>query len=340
MSGPDPAYRAVEVAPSGELQLTERPLLAPGDGEVRIRVEACGVCHTDVASVHAHPGTEPSVVPGHEVVGLIDAVGPGVHGWAPGDRVGISVLGGHCGYCGACRHGDFLHCVNQFRTGLQADGGYAEYLTARSSGLVAIPAGYSPAAAAPLLCAGLTTYNAIRRAGVRPGATVAIQGIGGLGHLGVQYARKLGMNTVAIARGTDKELFARQLGADHYVDARDPRQAVASLQALGGADAIVCTASSGASSSALAEGLAVNGKLVIVGASPDPVTIATGHLIDRGVEVIGSLTGTPAENEENLAFALREGVSAIIERAPLTEAPAAYARMLAGQARFRIVLQP
>jgi alcohol dehydrogenase, propanol-preferring len=330
----DPAtYRAIQVSDAGELELTERPLLDPPAGEVRIRVEACGICHTDAAAVNPHPETEQGVVPGHEVVGVIDRVGPGVVGWADGDRVGVGFLGGHCGYCDPCRHGNFVRCENQDRTGISRDGGYAEYMTARASGLVRIPGEYRAVAAAPLLCAGLTTYKAILGADVESGDTVAVQGIGGLGHLGVQYANKMGMKTVAIARGTEKEPFALELGADHYVDASDPEAAVDSLKALGGADLILATASSGAASSALVGGIATDGELVVVGASDDPVTVSTGELIGRGVTVTGSLTGSPVENEENLAFAAREGVEAMIEEMPLADAPAGFARMLAGDDR-------
>ncbi|HEY0278843.1 MAG TPA: alcohol dehydrogenase catalytic domain-containing protein [Solirubrobacterales bacterium] len=340
MADTAPTYRAVEVAASGELQLTRRPLLDPVAGEVRIKVDACGVCHTDVATIHPHPETEPNVVPGHEVVGVIDALGEGVEGWEIGRRVGVGLLGGNCGHCYACRERDFLHCENQQRTGLHRDGGYAEYMTAKTSGLVAIPAEYDSAAAAPLLCAGLTTYNALIHAGVAPRDLVAVQAIGGLGHLAVQYADKMGMNTVALARGSEKEPLALELGADRYIDVSDAAAAVTALKALGGADVIVTTASSGAASSALVDGLAMNGKLMVVGASQDPVTIATGDVIDRGIQVLGSLTGSPAENEENLAFASRQGVAAWIEVMPLAEAAAAYARMLEGKARFRMVLVP
>jgi propanol-preferring alcohol dehydrogenase len=298
----------------------------PAESHVRIRVEACGVCHTDAVGLHPHPATEPGIVPGHEVVGTIDAVGGGVRRWKVGDRVGVGFLAGHCGYCAACRHGDFIRCENQPCTGLQVDGGYAEYMIARESGLVSVPAGLSSAAAAPLLCAGLTVRNALLH--------------GGLGHLALQYADKMGLNTVAIARGHEKEKVARQLGADHYIDSRDAASAAAALQEIGGADLIVATISSGASSSALIGGLATNGKLVVVGASDEPVTVSTGDLIGRGVQVLGSLTGTPAENEENLAFAEREGVHALVEEAPLENAAAAFTRMLDGQARFRMVLRP
>lgn len=335
-----PTYKAVQVSPAGELEVTERPMTDPAPSQVRIRVEACGVCHTDAGSVHPHPATEPGMVPGHEVVGTIDAVGEGVRRWKVGDRVGVGFLAGHCGYCAACRHGDFIHCENQPCTGLQVAGGYAEYMIARDSGLVSIPAGLSPAAAAPLLCAGLTVRNALLSGGLAAGSTVGVLGIGGLGHLALQYADKMGMNTVAIARGHEKEKSARQLGADHYIDSRDAVAAAAELQEIGGADLIIATISSGASSSALIGGLATNGKLVVVGASDEPVTVSTGDLIGRGIQVLGSLTGTPAENEQNLAFAEREGIHALIEEEPLENAPAAFARMFDGKARYRMVLRP
>ena len=334
-------YRAIHVAPSGALELTERPLLDPPTGHVRLRVEACGICGTDAGPVHAHPESEPGIVPGHEVVGVIDAIGADVTGgWTIGQRVGVGFLAGHCGYCGACRHGDFTHCHNQTQTGIGVDGGYAEYLTARSNALVAIPDEFTSVEAAPLLCAGLTTYNAILRANVRPCSTVAVQGIGGLGHLAVQYAAKMGMNTIAIARGAGKEQAARDLGANHYVDASDHDEAVAALRALGGVDLIVASAASGAASSALVPAVNTNGKLVVVGASADPITVPTGDLIGRGIQIMGSLTGRPIENEENLAFSLRQGVRPVIEQAPLDHAPAAFARMQSGQARFRMVLVP
>jgi alcohol dehydrogenase, propanol-preferring len=333
-------YKAVQVSASGELELTERPLVDPAGAQVRIRVEACGVCHTDAGSVHSHPAAEPGIVPGHEVVGTIDAVGAGVTRWQVGDRVGVGFLSGPCGHCAASRHGNFTRCEDQPCTGLQVDGGYAEYMIARESGLVSIPAGLSSAAAAPLLCAGLTVYNALLQGAPRPGSTAAILGIGGLGHLGIQYADKMGLNTVAIARGHEKEKVSRQLGADHYVDATEIGLAAAALCELGGADLIVATASSGTSSSALVGGLATNGKLIVVGASEDPVTVSTGDLIGRGIQVLGSLTGTPAQNEENLAFAEREGIHALIEEEPLENAAAAFSRMLDGRARYRMVLRP
>ncbi|WP_446039063.1 alcohol dehydrogenase catalytic domain-containing protein [Streptomyces sp. SID1121] len=306
---------------------------------MRLRVEACGVCHTDIFSIQPHPETEQGRVPGHEVVGIIDAVGEGVTQWAVGERVGVGFLAGHCGECVSCRHGDFVACKNQPRTGLHVDGGYAEYMIARQTGLVAIPDSLSSAAVAPLLCAGLTVYNGILKGAPAPGSLVGIQGIGGLGHLGLQYADKMGMRVVAIGRGTGKEKLSRELGADEYVDSSGT-DAVSELTKLGGANVIVATASSGAVSSALVAGLADHGRIVVLGASPDPVSVPTQDLTDRGIQILGSLTGTPIQNEENLAFSVREGVKALIEERPLAEAAAAVDRMLTGKARFRMVLIP
>lgn len=332
-------YQAMQVSASGTLEPVRRELTDPARGHVRLRVEACGVCHTDARGIQPHPETEQGRVPGHEAVGIIDAVGEGVTQWAVGDRVGVGFLAGHCGECVSCRRGDFVTCKNQPKTGLEVDGGYAEYMIARQTGLVAIPASLSSAAAAPLLCAGLTTYNGLLKAAPTPGSVIGIQGIGGLGHLGLQYADKMGMRVVAIARGTEKEKLSRELGADEYVDSTGT-DAVTALARLGGADVIVATASSGAVSSTLIGGLADHGRLMILGASPDPVTVPTQDLTDRGVQILGSLTGSPIQNEDNLAFAEREGVKALIEERPLAEASAAVDRMLSGQARFRMVLIP
>jgi alcohol dehydrogenase, propanol-preferring len=330
-------YRAIQVASDGSLQPTRRELVGPSAGHVRIKVEACGVCHSDTASVHPHPATEAGVVPGHEAVGRIDAIGDGVTGWSVGDRVGVGFLGGHCGVCAQCRRGNFTACTDQPVTGRTTDGGYAEYLYARQSGLVAIPAPLSSVAAAPLLCAGFTTCNALLKAPLRPGGLVAVQGIGGLGHLGLQYARKMGANVVAIARGTAKAGLSRHLGAHHYIDAA-ATDVGAELTKLGGADIILATAASGASMTALIPGLAYGGQLMVVGASGEPIGVSPLALIFGGVTVTGSLTGSSIENEDNLRFAVQQGISAMIEEASLDDAPAAYARMMSGAARFRMVL--
>jgi propanol-preferring alcohol dehydrogenase len=330
-------YRAVHVAPDGSLQPTHRELVEPAAGHVRIKVEACGICHSDAGAVHPHPATEAGVVPGHEAVGRIDAIGNGVTGWSAGDRAGVGFLGGHCGVCEQCRRGNFTACSDQPTTGLTVDGGYAEYLYARQSGLVKIPAPLSPVNAAPLLCAGFTTYNALLKAGLKPGHLVAVQGIGGLGHLGLQYARKMGANVVAIARGMAKADLSRHLGAHHYIDS-SATDVGAELTKLGGADVILATAASGSSMTALIPGLAHGGQLMVVGASSEPIGISPLSLIFGGVTLAGSLTGSSIENEDNLRFTVQQGVSAMIEEASLEDAAAAYDRMMSGAARFRMVL--
>jgi propanol-preferring alcohol dehydrogenase len=331
-------YRAFEVTGTREFSLVEREIGEPPPGQVRLRVESCGVCHSDVLAVEGLRA-DPSrpIVPGHEIVGVIDAVGDGVTAWQAGDRVGVGYLGGQDNECDFCRRGDFVNCTDQPWTGTTVDGGYAEYTFARASGLVRIPDGLSPLGTAPLLCAGLTTYSALRQIDARPGALVAVQGIGGLGHLGVQYAEKLGYRVAAIARGTDKAELSAQLGADHYIDsaAEDPG---AALRTLGGAAAIIATAANGAAMSALVGGLAPRGRMLVVGAAPDPISVQTQDLIFGTRSLTGSLTGSSIENEDNLAFSLTQGIRPMIEVLPLTEAPKAYERMMSGRARFRVVL--
>jgi alcohol dehydrogenase, propanol-preferring len=331
-------YRAFEVTDSRRFRLVDREIREPEPGQVRVRVEACGVCHSDAMAVEgwrADPSTP--IVPGHEIIGLIDAVGDGVRGWQVGERVGVGFLGGQCGQCERCRRGDFVNCTDQPQTGTTVDGGYAEMVHARSSALVRVPEGLGVLEAAPLLCAGLTMYTALGRLPIRPGALVAVQGIGGLGHLGLQYAARLGYRVAAIARGQAKAELSRHLGADHYIDstAHDPGQA---LRELGGADAIIATAASGASMNGLVTGLAPQGQLIVVGAAPDPITVGTPDLILGTRTISGSLTGSSIENEDNLAFSLRHDVLPMTEVLPLSQAPAAYERMMAGQARFRVVL--
>ena len=331
-------YRAFEVTGTRQFVLVTRELAEPSWGQVRMRVESCGVCHSDALAgegLRADP-SQP-VVPGHEVVGVIDAVGQGVRAWAAGDRVGVGYLGGQCGECEFCRRGDFVNCADQPWTGTTVDGGYAEYCFSRASGLVRIPDGLNSVDAAPLLCAGLTVYTALRQIEARPGALVAIQGIGGLGHLGLQYAAKLGYRVAAIARGTDKAELASTLGADHYIDSAvdHPGQA---LQQLGGAAAIIATAASGSSMSPLISGLAPRGRMVVVGAAADPISVQTTDLVFGNRSLLGSLTGSSIENEDNLALSLSTGIHPMTEVMPLAEAPKAYERMMAGQARFRIVL--
>jgi alcohol dehydrogenase, propanol-preferring len=317
-------YRAFQVTGQRQFDLVERELVEPQPGHVRIRVQSCGVCHTDSITVEGlRPDPDQPRVPGHEVVGIIDAVGDGITGWGIGDRVGVGFLGGHCGQCVWCRRGDFVNCENQPQTGLTVDGGYAEVLYARASGLVRIPEPMASIDASPLLCAGITTFNPLQRVNAEPDALVAIQGIGGLGHLGLQYANKLGYRVAAIARGAEKGALAEKLGAHHYIDsaAVDP---AAALQELGGAVAIVATAASGASMSQLVAGLAPHGQLVVVGAAYDPIEVST--------------TGTAIENETGLEFSAAHDVASMNEVLPFEDAPAAYERMMSGQARFRVVL--
>lgn len=333
-------YRAYEVTGQRQFKLVERQRREPSPGEVRLRVQACGVCHSDVLAVEGMRA-DPSkpIVPGHEVAGVVEAVGPGVTAWREGDRVGVGYLNGHCGECVRCRRGDFVNCAVQEQTGTTVDGGYAEVAYARASGLVRLPDEMDPADVAPLLCAGLTVYSALLQGvdGALPGALVAIQGIGGLGHLGIQYAAKLGYRVAAIARGSEKADLAKRLGADHYIDSVTTNPAAA-LQELGGAAAIVATASNGASMSPLIAGLAPRGKLMVVGAAEEPIEVATSDIIFGTRSLVGSLTGSSIENEDNLQLAQRRGIRSMNEVMPFTEAPKAYERMMSGKARFRVVL--
>ncbi|MFH9402634.1 alcohol dehydrogenase catalytic domain-containing protein [Streptomyces sp. NPDC017638] len=331
-------YRAFEATGVHNLRLVERELVAPAPGHVRLRVETCGVCHTDVLAVEGlRPDPSKPVVPGHEVVGVIDAVGDGVTAWQPGERVGVGFLNGQCGECEPCRRGDFVNCRDQHQTGTTTDGGYAEVVYARASGLVRIPHGLSAVDAAPLLCAGLTTFMALQHGPARAGSLVAVQGIGGLGHLALQYARSLGYRVAAVARGKEKEAFARELGADEYINSSDTDPGAA-LSALGGASVIVATASSGASMNPLVGGLAPGGRLVVVGAAPDPLTVSTPDLIFGTRSIVGRLTGSSIENEDNLAFSLAHDIRPSVEVLPFSRALEGYERMLSGEARFRVVL--
>lgn len=331
-------YRVWEVTGERQFRQVERQRREPLPGEARLRVLACGVCHSDTVAVEGlRPDPSKPVVPGHEIVGVVEAVGPGVTAWQAGDRVGVGFLNGHCFECEPCRRGEFVNCVNQEQTGTTVDGGYGEVAYARASGLVRVSDNVEPLDVAPLLCAGITVYSALLRAGARPGALVAIQGIGGLGHLGIQYAATLGYQVAAIARGSEKAALAVQLGADHYIDsvATDP---AAALRELGGAAAIIATAASGASMSPLVAGLAPNGRMVVVGVTPDPIETQTTDLVLATRSVAGSLTGSAIENEDNLLLAHRRGIRSMNEVMPLSEAPKAYERMLSGRARFRVVL--
>jgi propanol-preferring alcohol dehydrogenase len=330
-------YQAVQAVAPGRLELVRKPIRNPGPGEVRIRVEACGVCHSDSGTVDGMFPIDWPRVPGHEAVGRIDALGPHVRGWAAGQRVGVGFLGGSCGHCDYCRGGDLVNCRNQEFTGIHRDGGYAEMLIARATGLISIPDDLSSVDAAPLLCAGLTTFSALRNSSAKPGDLVAVLGIGGLGHLGVQYARHMGFEVAAIARGADKAKLAKKLGAHHYIDSAAGKSAEA-LQELGGAKVILVTAAGGKTVAETFKGLRPGGVSVVVGASPDPIEVSGMDLIFGSRKLEGALTGDPATGDETLRFSALSGVSAMIESMPLEKAAEAYAKMIAGKARFRIVL--
>jgi alcohol dehydrogenase, propanol-preferring len=331
-------YKAVEVSAPGVLRVVERPVSEPGPGQVRIRVEACGICHTDAYTVTGtYPGLTLPRVPGHEVIGRIEALGPGVSRWKIGQRVGVGLIAGEDGVCEPCRRGDAVNCQNPVVSGITVDGGYAEVMIAEARGIASIPDELGSAEAAPLLCAGVTTYNALRNAGLRGGDLVAVQGIGGLGHLGVQFARQMGFRTVAIGRGRDKEKLAKDLGAHLYIDAA-VEDAAAVLQRMGGARAILATGTSGDAMGRLVAGLAARGKLIVAGAPEDPIALGAFPLIFGGRSVYGILTGTPIDSEDTLAFSVLQNVRPMIETRPLELAADAYARMMQGKARFRVVL--
>ena len=330
-------YQAVQAVAPGRLELVRKPIRDPGPGEVRIRVEACGVCHSDSGTVEGLFPINWPRVPGHELVGRIDALGSGVQGWVVGQRVGVGFLGGSCGYCEFCRNGDLVNCRNQEYTGIHHDGGYAEVMIAKASGLMSIPDSLSSVDAAPLLCAGLTTFSALRNAPAKAGELVAVVGIGGLGHLGVQYARLMGFEVVAIGRGANGAELAKKLGAHHYIDsaATDPAEA---LQALGGAKVILITASGGKTVAETFKGLRPGGVSIVLGVGPEPIEVSAMDLIFGSRKLEGALTGDPATGDETLRFSALSGVSAMIETVPLEKAADAYAKMMAGKARFRMVL--
>lgn len=323
--------------PKGPFELVERPVPEPGAGTVRIKVRACGVCHSDsLTKEGGFPGLQYPRVPGHEVAGVIDAVGPGVAGWTPGQKVGVGWNGGYCGSCDHCRRGELFACVRGQVTGVTYDGGYAEYLVAPASAVALMPPDLPPTEAAPLMCAGLTTFNALRNSGARPGDVVAVLGLGGLGHLAVQYAAKMGFHTVGIARGQDKEPLARKLGAAHYIDnqAQDP---AAELQRLGGARVILATATSGEAMSAVQGGLGVGGTLLIVGVA-ESMQVSPLFLLSGCRSVKGWYSGTSIDSQDTLAFSVRAGVRSMNETYPLARVAEAYDRMMSGKARFRVVL--
>jgi D-arabinose 1-dehydrogenase-like Zn-dependent alcohol dehydrogenase len=331
-------YRAVEVTSPGVLRLVERRVPEPGRGQVRVRVQAAGICHTDALIIEGYwPNVPYPHVPGHEIAGFIEAVGDGVLGWKRGQRVGVGWFGGNCGRCESCRRGDLINCANLIATGVSKDGGYAEVVIVEASALAAIPDQLAAEDAAPLLCAGVTTYNALRNANLRAGDLVAVQGIGGLGHLAVQFARGMGFRVVAIARGKEKEELARKLGAHEYIDstAEDPAQA---LLRLGGADAILATASSGKSMGPLLGGLANRGKLIVAGVSDEPMEVNLTHLIAGSKTIQAQTGGTAIDSEDTLDFSVLQRIRPVIERVPLEKAPEAYARMMRNEARFRMVV--
>jgi D-arabinose 1-dehydrogenase-like Zn-dependent alcohol dehydrogenase len=332
--------RAAQVTrPNGPIEIVEREIPEPGAGSVRVKVEACGICHSDsLTKEGTWPGIQYPRVPGHEIAGIVDAVGQGVAGWTQGQRVGVGWHGGHCGYCDSCRRGEFVTCqIAPQVPGIAYDGGYAEYMIAPASALALIPEGLAALDAAPLMCAGITTFNSLRNSGARPGDVVAVLGIGGLGHLGVQFAAKMGFKTVAIARGMDKEPLARKLGAWSYIDskAQDP---AAELLKLGGAKVVLATVTSGDAMSATLGGLGVNGKLVILGAAAEPLQVPGIPLMLGRRSIMGWPSGSSIDSQDTLAFSKLTGVRAMNEIFPLERSAEAYEHMMSGKARFRAVL--
>jgi D-arabinose 1-dehydrogenase-like Zn-dependent alcohol dehydrogenase len=330
--------RVVQVSrPQGALELVERDIPEPTPGSVRVKVEACGICHSDsLVKSGAMPIQYPRV-PGHEVVGTIDAIGAEVINLVRGQRVGVGWHGGYCGHCSPCRHGDFFACESGRVTGLTHDGGYADYMVAHWSAVASLPDGLSSIEAGPLVCAGVTTFNALRNSGAHAGETVAILGIGGLGHLGVQFAAKMGFRTVAIARGRDKEPLARQLGAHQYIDS-ETQDVAAELAKLGGAKVILATVTNAEAMTATLGGLAVHGKLLIAGAPHEPLKVAVLPLIGGRRSIMGWYSGTAVDSQDTLAFSKLAGVKTMTEVFPLERAAEAYERMMSGKARFRVVL--
>ena len=336
--GVAPMKAAQVPAPGADFQIVEREIPKPGAGHVRIKVQACGVCHSDVLTKEgALPGIQYPRVPGHEVVGVIDEVGEGVSAWEKGRRVGVGWHGGHDGTCDRCRRGDFGNCRNMKIAGISYDGGYQEYMLAPSEALAAIPESLNDAEAAPLLCAGITTFNALRHGNASPGDLVAVQGVGGLGHLGIQFANKFGYRVAAVGRGAENAALARKLGASVYIDSR-ARNAAEELQKLGGAKVILATAPSAKAMSALIDGLGPNGRLMVIGADFDAIEVTPVQLITGSRAIQGWASGTPADSEDTLRFAELTGVRPMIETYPLEKAAEAYARMMSGDAQFRVVL--
>jgi D-arabinose 1-dehydrogenase-like Zn-dependent alcohol dehydrogenase len=333
--------RAVQIAkPHAKHELVERKMPQPGPREVRIKVEACGICHSDSFAVEGtYPGIKYPIVPGHEVAGRIDAIGSDVTTWKVGQRVGVGWFGGNCGVCPPCRRGDFIHCRVGKVTGIHYDGGYADYMIAPIEALASIPAELAAEDAGPLLCAGITTFNALRHSGARAGDLVAILGIGGLGHLGVQFARRMGFHTIAIARGQDKKDLALKLGAHRYIDSQT-EDAAKELTALGGAKVILATVVNAPAMTAVIDGLGIDGKLLVVGASPEPIEVGPLQLIGARREVAGWPSGIAADSEDTLRFSVLQDIRPMVEKYPLEKAAEAYQRMMSGKARFRVVIVP
>ena len=333
------AARAVQVSrPGGPFEIVEREILQPGPRQVRVQVQACGLCHSDVLTKEGHwPGMKYPRVPGHEVAGVIDAIGSEVPRWKPGQRVGVGWLGSYCGHCESCRRGSFVTCANQLISGVTMDGGYQDYVVVPFEALALIPDELSPIEAGPLMCAGITTFNSLRNSGARAGDTVAVLGIGGLGHLGVQFASRMGFRTVAIARGKDKEPLARQLGAHHYVDSQAGDVSEA-LQKIGGAKIVLATATSADAMAATIGGLSVDGRLIVLGADFKPMQLVTAGLIGRRTGIYGWPSGSSMDSEDTLRFSALTGVRPMTEVFPLENATEAYERMMSNKARFRVVI--
>src|SRR5271167_1407156 len=331
--------KAVQVPKLGaDFEVVEREIPEPGSGQVRIRVQACGVCHSDVVTKDGvFPGISYPRVPGHEVVGVIDDVGAGVKGWKKGERVGVGWHGGQDGTCPECRRGDFANCASAIVCGVSYDGGYQEFMVAPVEALAHMPESLDAADAAPLMCAGITTFNALRRAGALPSDLVAVQGIGGLGHLGVQFAKKFGYRVAAVGRGPENAALAKKLGADLYIDS-SATDAAAELQKLGGARVVLATAPSAKAMSSLVDGLGSNGRMMVVGATTDPIEVSPLTLIFGRRSLQGWPSGIPTDSEDTLRFAEMTGVRPMIEKYPLEKAADAYARMMSGKAEFRVVL--
>jgi len=332
--------RAIQVSkPRESFETITRPDPEPSHGWVRIRVQACGICHSDSLTKDGiFPGISYPRIPGHEVAGVIDEVGEGVAAWNVGERVGVGWNGGYCGHCESCRRGNFFACNQTKVTGISYDGGYAEHMTAPAEALARIPRELSPEEAAPLLCAGVTTFNSLRNSGAKAGDLVAVLGVGGLGHLAIQFASKMGFETVAIARGTDKEPLARKLGAIHYIDSQSQNPAQA-LTRLGGAKAILETVTDAKAINAVVGGLGVNGKLIIAGAPGEPLQVPVMPLISNRSSIMGWYSGTSIDSEDTLSFSALTGVRSMNEIYRLEDATAAYERMISGKARFRVVLK-